>query len=143
MKRFKALPESLQRQVLLRFSAAAALLILGLVSALWWRDKSVLLIFVVALFFAAQAVRVCLCKYIVITGTCKEAAVTPIRKRGKSILLQTNMSGQQAVLRIMTHQKVHAGEIVTVYADARTPIYEWQGEFRLQSHLALDRRTTQ
>jgi hypothetical protein len=140
MKKLKLLPEALQKQILLRFALAAALLILGTASAILLRDKSVLVIFAVALFCAGQGVWICLRPYIVIKGTVREVTLTPVRRRSKSILLQTEMGALRISLK-QRLRKFSVGEPLELYVDAATQIYEWDGEFRLQSYISVDRPT--
>jgi len=142
MKKLKSLPEPLQRQILLRLALAALLLFLGLASATIWRDASMLLIIVVAILYAALGIRIVLRDYIIIKGICDDATETMIRRRTKAIVLRTEIDGKEIKLRIAIRQqfrKVKAGDSLDVYVDAATQIHEWDGEFRLQSYIAIEK----
>jgi len=142
MKTLKSLPEPLQRQILLRLGLAAVLFIFGLASAAAWRDWSMLIIIAVALFFAFLGIRIVWRDYIVITGVCSEVEATMIRKRTKAIVLITEMGGKEGKLRVSLRQqfrKIAVGDILDVYVDTEAQIYEWEGEFRLQSYIAIDK----
>ena len=142
MKKLKSLPEPLQRQILLRLGLAAALFIFGLVSAIAWRDWSMLIIIAVALFIAFLGIRIVWRDYIIITGVCSEVEATMIRKRTKAIVLITEMGGKEGKLRVSLRQqfrKIAVGDILDVYVDTEAQIYEWEGEFRLQSYIAIDK----
>jgi ribosomal protein L21E len=144
MKKLKTLPEPLQKQILLWLGMSAALMILGLVSAVLLRDKNVLLIFVVAIFCAVQGVRIGLRPYSSISGTVSEVQTTPIRRRSKAILLKTMQDGQVIVLRVPLRQgiqKFAVGDALDIYVDVAAKIYDWNNEFRLQSYIAIDKRS--
>jgi len=143
MKKLKSLPEPLQRQILLRLGLAAALCIVGLISAIVWRDPSMLLISAVAILLAVLGIRIACRDYIVIQGVCVDAAATVIRRRTKMIVLRTEMDGKEIKLRISLRQqfrKIVVGDILDVYVDTAAQILEWDGEFRLQSYIAVDKR---
>ena len=143
MKKIKSLPEPLQKQIFLRLTLAAVLLIVGLVSAVMWRDASMLLIIAVAALCAALGVRIAYREYIVIQGLCDDVSVTIIRGRTKAIVLRTEIKGKEIKLRVALRQqfkKIAVGDVLEVYVDAGTQIHEWDGEFRLQSYIAIDKR---
>jgi len=142
LQKIKSLPEPLQRQILLRFALAAALLVLGVASAIAWRDASMLFIIAVAVFFAVLGVRIACRDYIVIAGICGDVDATVIRRRTKAIILCTVMNGREIRLRIPLRQqfrKIAAGDVLEVYIDAATQVHEWGGEFRLQGYIAIEK----
>ena len=142
MKKIKSLPEPLQKQIWLRLGLAAALLIFGLVSAVAWRDWSMLLIIAVSVFFAALGIRIAYRDYIAIRGVCNDVDATLVRRRAKAIVLCTVMDGKDIMLRIPLRQqfrKITVGDALEVYVDAETQIHEWDGEFRLQSYICIDK----
>jgi len=142
MKKLKSLPEPLQRQILLRLGLATALFFFGLVSAAVWRDWSMLIIIAVALFVAYLGIRIAWRDYIVITGVCSEVDTTVIRKRTKAIVLITEMSGKEVKLRVSLRQqfkKFAVGDVLDICVDTEAQIYDWEGEFRLQSYIAVDK----
>jgi len=142
MKKLQSLPVPLQRQILLRLGLAAALFVFGPASAILWRDRSMLVILAVAAFFAVLGLRIAWRDYIVIHGVCAEVDSTVIRKRSKAIVLLTEIEGREAKLRVPLRQqfrKYAAGDVLDVYVDAAAQIYGWDGEFRLQSYIAIDK----
>ena len=141
-QRIKSLPELLQRQILLRFALAAALLAFGLASTIIWRDASMLLIIAVAAVFAVLGIRISYRDYIVIHGICINVESTMIRRRTKVIVIRTEMNGLETELRIPLRQqfrKIAIGDILDVYVDAEAQIHEWDGDFRLQSCIAIEK----
>jgi len=142
MKKLQSLPVPLQKQILLRWGLAGVLFIFGLISAIIWRDASMLVIIAATVFFAVLGVRILWREYIVVTGICVETDVTIIRKRTKAIVLVTEIEGKEARLRIPLRQqfrKYAAGDILDVYVDTAAQIHEWNGEFRLQSYISVDK----
>jgi len=142
MKKMKSLPEPLQKQILMRLGLAAALFILGPASAVIWRDASMLLILAAAALFAVLGVRIAYRGYIVINGICGDVDATVIRRRTKAIVLCTVMDDKEIMLRIPLRQqfrKIAVGDALEVYVDAETQIHEWDGEFRLQSYICIDK----
>jgi len=142
MKKLKSLPEPLQKQILLRLGLAAVLFILGLASAIIWKDASMLLIIAAAALFAVLGVRIAYRDYIIINGICGDVDATIVRRRTKAIVLCAMMGGKEIKLRIPLRQqfkKIAVGDALEVYVDAETQIHEWDGEFRLQSYIAIDK----
>ena len=142
MKKLKSLPEPLQRQILLRLGLAAVLFTLGMASAILWRDVSMLLIIAAAALFAMLGVRIACRDYIIINGICGDVDATIVRRRTKAIVLCTVMDGKEIKLRIPLRQqfkKIAVGDALEVYVDAETQIHEWDGEFRMQSYIAIDK----
>jgi len=140
-----SLPVPLRRQVVTHLGLAAVLLIFGLLSAALWRDKSMLIIIAVAVFFAALGVRICYRDYIVITGICIEVEPTIIRKRNKAVTITTMVDGKEMSLRIPLRQqfrKFAAGDTLEVYIDTETRINEWDGIFHLQTYIVIDKRAS-
>jgi len=143
MKKLKSLPEPLQKQILLRLGLAAALCLVGLISAIVWRDPSMLIIAAVSVLLAVLGIRIACREYIVIKGVCEDATATVIRKRTKMIVLRTEIDGKKIKLRISLRQqfrKIVVGDVLDVYVDTATQILGWDGEFRLQSYIAVDKR---
>lgn len=142
LQKIRSLPEPLQRQIWLRFSLAALLFIFGLVSAIVWRDKSMLIIIAVAVFFAVLGFRISYREYIIFTGTCIEVEPTIIRRRNKAVTITTMAEGKERSLRIPLRQqfrKIAAGDLLEVYVDAAAMIYEREGVFHLQSYICIDK----
>jgi len=143
LERIKSLPEPMQRQIWLRFGLGAALFLFGPLSAIAWRDWTMLVILAVAVFCAALGIRIAYREFVVITGICGEVESTVIRKRSKAILLITEIGGKEAMLRIPLRQqfrKFTEGELLEVYVDAAASIHEWDGKLQLQSYIAIDKR---
>ena len=142
MKKLKSLPEPLQKQILMRLGLAAALFILGPASAAIWHDASMLLILAAAAFFAVLGIRIAYRDYIIIKGICSDVDATIIRRRTKAIVFCTVMDDKEIKLRIPLRQqfrKIAVGDALEVYVDAETQILDWDGEFRLQSYICIDK----
>lgn len=144
MKKLTSLPIPLQKQILLRLALSAALLIFGVASAAIWRDKSMLLIIIIAAFCAVMGLRIAARDYIVISGFCCETDTTMLRRRTKAIVITAQLSGNEVKLRVPLRQqfkRIAVGETLDIYVDAAAQIHEWNGEFRLQSYIAVDKRS--
>lgn len=141
-EKLKELPMAIQKQVIIRYGAAAVSLILLVISLLMAEDPylplSLALIFAFFLFSASQLLYLALAGHLVdICGECTRIERTPIRRRLKAIYLQV---GTQVVrLQITGKQRdVEPGDLVTVYASGSAPVYESEGYQQLGGYLAIN-----
>ena len=135
-EKLRELPIAIQKQVIIRYGAAAVSLILLVVSLLMAEDPylplSLALICVFFLFSASQLL------YLALSGHLIEIKVerTPIRRRPKALYLQ--IEPQVVRLQITGKQRdVDAGDQVTVYVSDNAPVYENEGCQQLSGYLAI------
>lgn len=140
-EKLRELPIAIQKQVIIRYGAAAVSLILLVVSLLMAEDPylslSLALICVFFLFSASQLLYLALSGHLIeISGECIKVERTPIRRRLKTIYLKVET--QVVRLQITGKQRdVDAGDQVTVYVSDNAPIYENEGYQQLSSYLAI------
>lgn len=141
-EKLSSLPEPIQKQILIRLGFGAVFLLLFVVVLAMSFDWLTVVPFIILalasvltaihLFYQALAGN-----YVVVKGVCEETAVTPLRKRTKSILLKT----EEASVRIKLRQrlrKIPVGSNIVLYIAASTPVYERDGEHHLYSYIAID-----
>ena len=140
-EKLRELPIAIQKQVIIRYGAAAVSLILLVVSLLIAEDPylpiSLALICVFFLFSASQLLYLALSGHLIeISGECIKVERTPIRRRPKALYLQ--IESQVVRLQITGKQRdVDAGDQVTVYVSDNAPVYENEGCQQLSGYLAI------
>lgn len=140
-EKLKGLPMAIQKQVIIRYGAAAVSLILLVISLLMAEDPylplSLALIFAFFLFSASQLLYLALSSHLIeISGECIRLERTPIRRRPKALYLQ--VEAQVVRLQITGKQRdVDAGDQVTVYVSDNAPVYENEGCQQLSGYLAI------
>ena len=125
--KLKGLPMAIQKQVIIRYGAAAVSLILLVLSLLMAEDPylplSLALIFAFFLFSASQLLYLALSGHLIeISGECIRLERTPIRRRPKALYLQV----ETQVVRLQitgTLRNAEPGDLVTVYASDSAPVY--------------------
>lgn len=141
-EKLKGLPMTIQKQVIIRYGAAAVSLILLVISLLMAENPylplSLALIFAFFLFSASHLLYLALSGHLVeISGECIRLERTPIRRRLKALYLQV----ETQVVRFQITGKlrdVEPGDLVTVYASDSAPVYENEGYQQLSSYLAIN-----
>lgn len=138
---FIAIPDPLKKQIWIRLGFALAfllLLILVLLAMFDW--MAVVPVIFLMIYSVTSAVllfsRAVAGKYVVIRGRCVEVAVTPIRKRCKSFLVQTDTH----LIRLVTKQRskrIPTGMELEIYVANHTPVYEKDGAKLLHTYLAI------
>ena len=139
--KLKGLPMAIQKQVIIRYGAAAVSLILLVLSLLMAEDPylplSLALIFAFFLFSASQLLYLALSGHLIeISGECIRLERTPIRRRPKALYLQV----ETQVVRLQitgTLRNAEPGDLVTVYASDSAPVYENEGCQQLSGYLAI------
>ena len=141
---FTAIPEPLQKQIWFRLGLAMAFLLLFILVLATMADWMAAIPFIGlsvfgiasagALFSQAVAGR-----YVVIQGQCIEAATTPIRKRCKSILVQTDRHVVQLMMK-QRLKRVPVGVSLEIYVASNTQVYEKDGTQLLHTYLAINIR---
>lgn len=141
-ERIKKLPPALQRQVIIRLGASILCLILFVLTLILYRDIYLSLSFaVIWLFFGAFGtmllIKLSEGKYVVIEGKCSKVERTAIRKKAKTLYLNSN----PYTVKVISRQKlknIEAGDMVTLYVSESTPVYEMEGCQLLSGYLALE-----
>lgn len=140
-EKLRELPIAIQKQVIIRYGAAAVSLILLVVSLLIAEDPylpiSLALICVFFLFSASQLLYLAFSGHLIeISGECIKVERTPIRRRPKTIYLKVET--QVVRLQITGKQRdIEPGDLVTVYASDSAPVYENEGYQQLGGYLAI------
>jgi len=143
---YTAIPDPLKKQFLVRLGLAFVFLLLS-AFVLWamfdW--LAVVPLICLAVFSAIRAYilfsQAVAGEYVIIRGRCAEVTVTPIRKRSKSILVQTD----EHVVRLMMRQRpkrIPVGVDLEIYVAANTPVHEKDGADLIHTYLAIDRQST-
>lgn len=141
-EKLRELPVAIQKQVIIRYGAAAVSLILLVISLLMAEDPylplSLALIFAFFLFSASQLLYLALSGHLIeISGECIRLERIPIRRRLKALYLQVET--QVVRLQITGKQRdVGVGDLVTVYASDSAPVYENEGYQQLGGYLAIN-----
>jgi len=141
-EQFTAIPDPLKKQVFIRLGLALMFLsvsILAIVSMFDWMAIIPLICLAIYSTFSAGALfsRAVARKYVVIQGRCTEAIVTPIRRRSKSVLVQTN----EHMVRLMIKQRLRRilpGVELEIYVADNTQVYEKDGAKLLHAYLAIN-----
>jgi len=139
---FIAIPDPLKKQIFIRLGSALIFLLLFILVLYTMSGWMIIVPFVclmiygvisaVLLFFRAIAG-----KYVIIRGLCVDVSATPIRKRSKSILVQTD----EHMVRVMMKQRtkrIPAGVQLEIYLADNTQVYEKDGAKLLYAYLAVD-----
>jgi len=146
IQKFKLFPVPLQKQILLRSGLAVAFLILSVMSLIFLRDWSTVLIgTIITGFCVVQALWYFYIadnnKYIVISGQCCDMTVTPIKRRIKSFLLKTSVDDKEVFVRVTLRnrlKKFPPGAQLSVYASENTLMREKDGAQQLLGYLAIE-----
>lgn len=141
-ERFKKLPPTLQKQVIIRLGASLLSLMLFSLTLILYRDIYLSLSFAVLLLLFGVSGTIFLIKlsdgkYVVIEGKCSKVERTVIRKRAKTLYLNC----KPHTVKVNSRQKlknIEAGDLVTLYVSESTPVYEMEGCQLLSGYLALD-----
>ena len=139
---FAALPEPLKKQILIRLGFSLGFFLLFIL-VLWAMFDWMAVVPVIGLsIFSIISAGILFSKavagdYVVIRGRCIEVTVTPIRKRSKSILIQTD----EHIVQLMTKQRpkrIHKGVDLELYVAKNTHVYEKDGIQLLHTYLAIN-----
>lgn len=141
-EKFKQLPQALQKQIIYRFLFGGIFLALFFIILICFRDYY---LYIPAIFFAlflivngAFLLYNCIKgDYLCVEGICKRVEVTGFRKRIKSIYADVGDN----TLRIMIKQRlknVAVGDTIVVYLAEKTPVYDQDGGYMINSYHALE-----
>lgn len=141
-EQFISLPGPLKKQILTRLGFAVSFALLSALILISMFDWMALIpvvflmiysiISAIQLFFRASAGA-----YVVIRGQCVDVTTAPIRKRSKSILVQTDTH----MVRLMMKQRpkrIPVGVMLEIYVANSTQVYEKDGAKLLHTYLAIN-----
>ena len=141
-EKIEKISPSLQKQIIIRYGAAAVSLLLLVVSLLLagslYLSFSLLILFFFWGFSASQLLHKAITdQIVVIRGHCTRVEKTPVRRRIKTLYLRSDPH----IVKIQITGKlrnIDKGDIVTVYAADNAPVYENEGCQQLSAYLAID-----
>ena len=138
---FEEMPEPLQKQIFIRLGFALAFLLLFILVLITMSDWLTVVPFIgISIYSAISAYllfrRTAAGGYVVIQGICVETVGTLVRKRTKSIYLQTEEHMVQVFLR-QRLKRIPKGAKLEIYVADNTQVYERDGAKLLHSYLAI------
>lgn len=139
---FSALPEPLQRQVLIRLGFSMVFMLLFVLVLCMMFDWLTILPFFIlsgfSLFSAYMLFRRAVAgDYVVIRGRCVESSVTLVRRRTKSILVEADEHMVQVMMK-QRLKRIPDGTSLDIYVANNTQVYDKDGAKLLHSYLAID-----
>jgi len=139
---FSVMPKPLQREISYRLGFALVFLLLFVFVLILLLDWMSIIPFIgISLFFLISATllfhRVSSGQYVVVEGICAEVSTTLIRKRAKTILVQTNEHLVQVIIK-QRLKKISQGSHVKIYVSDQTQVYDKDGRLLLSGYLAID-----
>ena len=143
-EKFKRLPEILQKQIILRFSAGTASLLVFLIVLALYRNLFLCLSFVFfAIVFAFSGVflllRVADGKFITIEGRCSRIEKSFLHKRSKTLFIEADPHKIKLNLR-QNLKNIAQGDDVVVYVLNSTSVYREEGYEVVSGYLAIERK---
>ena len=143
MKNRSKMPSSLSKLIITKFIVGGMFLIGLILICIFFNDKMFLALApgAFAMFILGDAVVTlynCLTdNYVVVEGKCIEFETTRIKKRIKSVCLDT----RKGRVRVIVHFKLNtvgSGDHVTVYMPLSASVYEHNREFVVNEYYAVD-----
>lgn len=144
-RKFKQLPEALQKQIIIRF-AVALLFSLLFVTILVISGDAYLyipcLLFAGSLFVNTALLQYnCLSgNFISVSGVCTHIDATPFRNRIKSIALKLDDNKQLTISVRRQLKRLKVGDTVIVYLPEKAHVYTRDGEYWMNSYYAFEIR---
>lgn len=139
---FKRIPEPLQKQTLtcLGISALFFLILIAMLIAsrdvlLWLPCAGVVICFAAAAFTLFR--KAVLGDYVVICGKCVAVSLSPVKRRAKNLILQTD-SGKIKIILRSRMVKVKEGAAIKLYVARNTPVYEDNDLQMLYTYIAIE-----
>ena len=141
-EKFKKIPQPLQKQIIIKYGATLASLLLMTVSLLLERSLylslSFLMFFAFFGFSASQLLyRAAAGQFVVIRGQCTRLEKTPIRRHIRTLYLWADPHAVKVQI-LGKLRNVDAGDTVVVYVSDNTPVYESEGWQQLSTYWAID-----
>lgn len=142
--KFKQLPETMKKQILLRSATGLLFIILFVIVLVYFGDIYLYLPCLLFAGFLLSNAGLLLYnsvneKFISVRGICKNIEVTGIRKRIKSISLKLD----EGTLKILIKSRLKhlaVGDTVIVYLSDKTPVYDDNGVHFICNYYALEIR---
>lgn len=141
-EKFKQIPRPLKQQVLIRLIIGTVALIIAVVMLAIAKDFILslpcLLLFGYMVFDGGRILYHCLTdKYVAVSGECISFDRSPIRRRIKTIYMQTEKGKMRVPVRTRI-RNLTEGDTVTVYMPTKTRIYESENCLVILGYYALD-----
>jgi len=142
---FTEIPEPLQKQVLIRLGFALVFLLLFILVLCMMFDWLTVVPFIgLSIYSVISAFllfrRAVMGGYVVIRGRCLESAVTLIRRRTKSILVDDGEHMVQVMMK-QRLKRIPGGAELEIYVADNTQVYEKDGAKLLHTYLAIHIKT--
>jgi len=139
---FAEIPEPLQKQVLIRLGFALVFLLLFILVLCMMFDWLTVVPFIgLSIYSVISAFllfrRAVMGGYVVIRGRCLESAVTLIRRRTKSILVDDGEHMVQVMMK-QRLKRIPGGAELEIYVADNTQVYEKDGAKLLHTYLAIN-----
>lgn len=139
---YDAMPEPLQKQILIRLGFALAFFLLFILVLCMMFDWLTTIPFVAISLYSLMSagalfIRTANKEYVVVRGRCVETEVTLIRKRSKSILIETEEHMVRVTLR-QRLRRIPQGTYLEVYVANNAQVYERDGVKLLYTYLAVE-----
>lgn len=139
---FTAIPEPLQKQVFIRLGFALVFLLLFILVLSMMFDWLTIVPFIGLTIYSVISAyllfrRATAGDYVVIKGHCVESAVTIIRKRTKSLLVEAGEHMVQVMMK-QRLKRIPKGAELEIYVASNTQVYEKEGTQLLHTYLAID-----
>lgn len=143
--KFKQVPEALQKQIIIRFTAATLFSLLFVILLAVSGDAYLYipcLLFAGSLFANAALLQYnCLSgNFVSVSGVCTHIEATPFRKRIKSITLKLDDNKQLTISVRRQLKRLQVGDTVIVYLPEKAHVYTRDGEYWMNSYYAIEIR---
>lgn len=140
-QKFKLIPYPLQRQIMIRCGyAGLGIVMLALVLAYHGDWRFLIPCITLAGICAGSAALLyhqCICKrHVILEGICTEIEKTPLLRKDKTIYIRTEEHDIK-LLNAGHIKNLAVGNILTVYVQENTAVYEMDGYMVLCSYLAI------
>lgn len=141
-KKYRDIPEILKREIWLRLVGGMFFLVLFFIIQLQYKDVNFsfpcLFLGILLLVNGCWLLYCCIREdYLCVQGTCGQVETSGIRKRVKSVCIDT----ERERVRVSVHRKtgrLARGNQITLYLSKRTSVYEWDGSYMVCSYYALE-----
>lgn len=143
--KFKQLPETLQKRIIIRFAAATLFSLLSVAILVISGDAYLYipcLLFAGSLFANTALLQYnCLSgNFVSLSGVCTHIEATPFRKRIKSITLKLDDNKRLTLSVRKQLKRLKVGGTVIVYLSEKAPVFIRAGEYWMNSYYAIEIR---
>lgn len=141
-EKIKSIPKPLKKQVAVRLSIGALSLVIAILMLAIAHDFVLSLpcwlLFGYMAFDGGRILYYCVtCNYVTVVGMCIGIDKAPIRRRVKTIYIQTEKGVMKVPVRSRI-RKLTEGDTVTVYMPSKTRIYEHENNLVIFGYYAID-----